>query len=89
MYAVQTTARRTEGRLEPPEGLVLLSPLISRSALFEDWKEFGYLGIWSGDTLTGSRTVPWVVPFSFDRRGRASVLVLGSRHVDDIVIAPN
>jgi hypothetical protein len=39
MYAVQTTARRTEGRLEPPEGLVLLSPLISRSALFEDWKD--------------------------------------------------
>jgi hypothetical protein len=39
MYAVQTTARRTEGRLEPPERLLFLGPFISGSALFEYRKD--------------------------------------------------
>jgi hypothetical protein len=38
MDAVQTTAGRTEGRREPPKGLLLvLGAIASRFALFEDW----------------------------------------------------
>jgi hypothetical protein len=38
MYAVQTTASRTESRGEPSEGL-FLTAFISSSALFKDWKD--------------------------------------------------
>ena len=39
MYTVQTTAGWTERRGEPSEGLLLLGPFVSCSALFEDWKD--------------------------------------------------
>jgi hypothetical protein len=38
MYAMQTTASRTESRGKPSEGL-FLTAFISSSALFKDWKD--------------------------------------------------
>jgi hypothetical protein len=54
-------------------------------------RTFGCFGLWLGATLRGPRTVPWVDVLPFQRRGRrrASMLVVGSRHDDDIVIGPN
>jgi hypothetical protein len=39
MHAMQTAARRTEGRREPPKGLLLGLP-ISCSAFLEDWEDW-------------------------------------------------
>ncbi len=54
-------------------------------------RTFGCFGLWLGATLREPRTVPCVdvLPFQRRGRGRASVLVVGSRHGDDIVIGPN
>jgi hypothetical protein len=39
VYTVQTTARWTESRREPSEGLLFLGTFVSSSAFFEDRKD--------------------------------------------------